>query len=82
MVARVLTGSKQEIARKVVDLEGEVREAVVFVEESTGLGSGCGGDGGSTQDAADIFVEMQPHMVHVQDVDDSREALYSRQDGE
>ena len=79
MTARVLTGSKQEIAQKVANLEGEVREAIVFVEESADLRR-PGGAG--TQDVEDIFAEMEPYMVHVGDVDDSREALYTRQEGE
>jgi hypothetical protein len=37
MTARVLTGSKQEIAQKVANLQGEVREAIVFVEEPADL---------------------------------------------
>ena len=35
MKARVLKGSKQEIADNVLRLPGEVREAIVFVEESS-----------------------------------------------
>ncbi len=79
MTAHVLTGSKQEIAQKVANLEGEVREAIVFVEEPADLRPA--GEQGA-QDADDIFAEMQPFMVHVDDVDDSREALYTRQDVE
>jgi hypothetical protein len=79
MTARVLTGSKQEIAQKVASLEGEVREAIVFIEEPADLRP-PGGEG--AQDAEDIFAEMEPYMVHVEDVDDSREALYTRQEGE
>jgi hypothetical protein len=30
----------------------------------------------------DIFAEMRPFMVDVENVDDSREAIYSRMDGE
>jgi len=78
MTARVLTGSKQEIAQKVANMEGEVREAVVFIEEPSDLRSGGEGAAG----AEDIFAEMEPYMVHVGDVDDSREALYTRQEGE
>jgi hypothetical protein len=78
MTARVLTGSKQEIAQKVANMEGEVREAVVFIEEPSD--SRPGGEG--AQDAGDIFAEMEPYMVHVGDVDDSREAIYTRQEGE
>jgi hypothetical protein len=78
MTARVLTGSKQEIAQKVANLEGDVREAVVFIVEPSD--SRPGGEG--TEDAADIFAEMDQYMVHVGDVDDSREALYTQQEGE
>ena len=35
-----------------------------------------------TPSAKDIFAEMRPFMVDVQDVDDSREAIYTRMDGE
>ncbi len=78
MTARVLTGSKQEIAQKVASLEGEVREAIVFIEEPADLRR----PGEGAQDAEDIFAEMEPYMVHVGDVDDSREALYTRREGE
>lgn len=33
MKAHVLTGSKQEIAEKVTEIEGDIREAIVFVDE-------------------------------------------------
>jgi hypothetical protein len=79
MTARVLTGSKQEIAQKAASLEGEVREAIVFVEEPADLRP-TGAEG--VQDAENIFAEMEPYMVHVADVDDSREALYTRHEGE
>ena len=35
MTARVLTGSKQEIADKLVKIDGEIHEAIIFVEEPT-----------------------------------------------
>jgi len=79
MTARVLTGSKQEIARKVADLEGEVREAIVFIEEPLDLPPPSVG---KALGAEDISAEMEPYMVHVGDVDDSREALYTRQEDE
>jgi len=78
MTARVLTGSKQEIAQKVANIEGDVREAVVFIEDASELRP----SGNSAQNPVDIFAEMEPFMVHVGDVDDSREALYTRQEGE
>jgi hypothetical protein len=77
MTARVLTGSKQEIAQKVASLEGEVREAIVFIEEPAGA---------STQSVPEtveeMFKEMEPYMVHVGDADYSREAIYTRMPGE
>ncbi len=79
MTARVITGSKQEIAQKVASLEGEVREAIVFVEESVNSRPAAGE---GAQNAEDLFAEMAPYMVHVGDVDDSREAIYTRQEGE
>jgi hypothetical protein len=87
MTARILTGSsKQEIAQKVASLEGEVREAIVFIEDPSSAGSrGAGAGGEGPKDAAaaeDIFAEMDPYMVHVADVDDSRESLYTRREGE
>ena len=79
MTARVLKGSKQEIAQKVASLDGEVREAIVFIEESADLRP-SGGEG--AENAQDIFAEMEPYVVRVRDVDDSREALYTQQEGE
>lgn len=77
MTARVLTGSKQEIAQKVAGLEGEVREAIVFIEEPVGA---------STQSVPatveEMFKEMEPYMAAAGDVDYSREAIYSRKPGE
>ena len=72
MTARVLTGSKQEIAQKVASLEGEVREAIVFVEEPSA----------SNGVPTDIFAEMEPFTVRQIAVDDSRQAIYRRMEGE
>jgi hypothetical protein len=77
MKAHVLRGSKQEIVEDLVRISGEVREAIVFVEESAAAEAGREAEG-----ADDIFAEMLPFMVDVADVDDSREAIYARMDGE
>ena len=74
MKTHVLRGSKQEIAENLVRISGEVREAIVFEEEPA--------PGPPTPDADDIFAEMRPFMVDAHDVDDSREAIYSRMEGE
>jgi hypothetical protein len=77
MTARVLRGTNQEIAESLARISGEVREAIVFVEEATPTARDA-----RTADTEDIFAEMRPFMVDVQDVDDSREAIYPRVDGE
>jgi hypothetical protein len=74
MKAYVLRGSKEEIAEGVARIDGDVREAIVFVEEpSPALPTG-GSD--------ELFAEMERFMVDVPDVDDSRDAIYRRMDGE
>lgn len=73
MKAHVLRGSKQEIADDLVRISGEVREAIVFVEEPAGAVAAE-----TAPEAEDLFAEMQPLMVDVLDVDDSRESIYAR----
>jgi hypothetical protein len=73
MKTHILKGSKQEIAEGLARISGEVREAIVFEEESQEAGPGE-----RTAQMEDIFAEMRPYMVDVQDVDDSREAIYTR----
>lgn len=71
MTAHVLTGSKLEIAQKVANLQGEVREAVVFIEEPATTRA-------ESATVEDLFAEMEPHTVKVGDVDDSRNTIYTR----
>jgi hypothetical protein len=76
MKVLVLKGSKQEIAEGLARIRGEVREAVVFVEESPATAGEAG-----TGDTEDIFAEMQPYVAEGNtDVDDSREAIYTPDD--
>jgi hypothetical protein len=75
MSARVLRGTKQEIAAALARLSGEVREAIVFVDDPAPPAP-------AAPDAEDVFAEMRPFMVDVGDVDDSRKAIYSPTDGE
>ena len=70
MSARVLKGTKQEIAAALARITGEVREAIVFVDEPAPSAPGTPPD-----DPGDIFAEMGPLMVDVRDVDGSREAI-------
>ena len=75
MPAHVLRGTKQEIADSLVRIPGEVREAIIFVEEPAPMAAPMPG-------AEDIFAEMRPHMVDDPDVDDSHEAIYTPMEGE
>jgi hypothetical protein len=69
MKARVLTGSKREIAEGVVRIDGEIREAIVFVEEPAES---------AERALEDMFAEMEPFTVSVGDADYGRQALYTR----
>jgi hypothetical protein len=75
MTAKILTGTKQEIAAAVAGIAGEVREAIVFVE-----------DGASPQPAhatrEDIFAEMEPYTVRVGTADYGRDSIYGDRDPE
>jgi hypothetical protein len=75
MKTHILRGSKQEIAESLFRISGEVRQAIVFEEELMPDASEAG---------QDIFAEMGPFMVDAQDqeVDDSREGVYTRMEGE
>jgi hypothetical protein len=73
MIARVLRGSKQEIAERVAQLPGEVHEVIVFVDEVTDARQGA---------SEDIFSEMDGFTVRAGDVDYSRDAIYTRMEGE
>ena len=72
MKTHILTGSKQEIAERLVQMNGDVREAIDFEEVAAQPSSD------SAQRALDdLFAEMTPFMMDVPAVDDSREAIYS-----
>jgi hypothetical protein len=81
MTIHVLKGSKQEIADTLVRFGGDVREAIVFVDEPppppVDSQNGTAGSG-----PEDMFDEMRACMVDAHDVDDSREAIYRGDQGE
>lgn len=74
MQAHVLKGTKQQIAENLARMPGEVREAIVFVEEPA--------PAVQMPDREDLFAEMRPYMVDVDDLDDAREVVYRRAEGE
>ncbi len=73
MKTHVLRGSKQDIADSIARINGEVREAIVFEEEPESAPTGA-----ATPDIEDIFAEMRPFMVDAEEVNDSRETIYTR----
>ena len=81
MTARILKGSKQEIAQQVANMDGDVREAIVFIEDPAEA-SKRANPAAPPEDVEDIFKEMEPYMVHVGNVDYSREGIYTRKRGE
>lgn len=77
MKTHVLGGSKQEIVEGLVRISGEVREAIVFEEEPAAT------PGPGANETEDIFAEMEPYEAQGNtEVDASREAIYTRLDGE
>ena len=74
MTAHILTGSRTEIAATMARLEGEIREAIVFVDEPPSSDFAASGE--------DIFAEMEPFTVKAGGADYSRQSLYERMEGE
>jgi dTDP-4-dehydrorhamnose reductase len=74
MKTHVLTGSKAEIAEALARIDGEIREVIVVVEEPS--------DSTVPETVEEMFAEMEPYMVQVGGVDCSREAIYTRMEGE
>ena len=62
MQAHVLRGTKQQIAENLARMPGEIREAIVFVEETASAGP-------RMLDREDLFAEMRPYMVDVEELD-------------
>lgn len=74
MTVRVITGSKQEIATQLANLNGEVREAIVFLEEPANVAASSA----VPATVEELFAEMEPYMAHSGQADYSRESIYSR----
>jgi hypothetical protein len=70
----VLTGSKNEIADRVIQIDGKIHQVIVFVEEPS--------DSAQAPSTVDIFAEMEPFMVKADWVDYSRQSLHTRMEGE
>jgi hypothetical protein len=74
MKAKVLTGSKSEIAETLARIEGDVREAIVFVEEPS--------DSVTQPPTDDLFAEMERYTVKVGGADYSRQSICRPMAGE
>ncbi len=72
MKSHILKGSKQEIVERLARMSGEVREVIVFEEETFPTMAAD-----AVQFSNNIFSEMVPFMVEVPAVDDSRESVYT-----
>jgi hypothetical protein len=57
----------------VARIPGEVREAIVFIEEPSSVTEGS---------PQELFASMEPFSAHAGGADYSREALYSRMEDE
>ena len=80
MTARVIKGSKQEIAEQVARMDGDVREAIVFVTNDADVT--LTPHATATASGEDMFAEMDQYTVEVGNADYSRESIYTRLPGE
>jgi hypothetical protein len=78
MTATVLQGSKQEIVDRIMQMPGNVREVIVVVEEPAPAPA-LPAPG---EDFLADLAKMEPYMSDATDVDWSREAIYTRMEGE
>jgi hypothetical protein len=72
MKARHFVGNKQEIARMIAEFDGEIRGAIIFVEDHAV----------ADEPASDFFAAMEPLMVPHVTIDNSRSAIYQRRGDE
>jgi hypothetical protein len=75
ITAKILQGSKPEIAERLMQIPGDTRDVIVVVEQLIPAPE-------PPAPGEDIFAEMEPYVVHVGDADWSREAIYTRMEGE
>jgi len=71
----VLEVSGQEARQIATRLGNRLVRAIFVVEEPME-------DKSSLSDVEALLAEMDAHAVHAEDVDDSREAIYTRREGE
>ena len=74
MKPQILRGSKEEIAQGVARIAGDVREAIVFVDEPLETVTAPAAD--------DLFAEMAAFEVRASGADYSRPGIYAPTEGE
>lgn len=74
MRTQILTGTKAEIAAAVARIDGEIREVIAVIDEPS--------NSSLRLPPEDIFAEMEPFTVNAGGADYSRQALYTRLEGE
>ena len=74
MRTEVFTGTKAEIANSILRLHGEVREAIVVIDEPSSATPPMSQD--------DFFAEMDSFTVKAGGADYSRESIYEHADDE
>ena len=72
---KVLEVSGQEAQQTATLLGNRLVRAIFVVEEAMEAPS-------SSNDVEALLAEMDAHAVHAEEVDDSREAIYTRREGE
>ncbi len=78
MTTRILTGSKQEIAEQLANLDGDVREAIVFIAEPQVAKNATS----TPASDDDFFTELDALAANIDQFNDSREAIYTRLESE
>ena len=74
MKTQIIEGTAQQIAKKLIELNGQIIHAVLLIEEPS--------DHKVAKPGEDIFAEMEPYTVKAGGADYSRESLYTPLEGE
>jgi hypothetical protein len=78
--SRILEGSPREIGEKIAQLVGDRRVSVLLMEDARSMDALP--PRASDAEFEEIMAEIRADAASVPHVDDSREAIYTRQEGE
>ncbi len=79
MKTQVIEGSRQQIAEQVLRIDGHIAKAVVYLDDPADVARS---PRLSDQQFEKLMAEAQADTVAVGHMDDSREAIYTRMEGE